>query len=98
MVSDVCMPGASGSKWSPIPGSFSDSSLSPLSKVTPAGGFQPSGRFAGYEMSRNIVPPGPGKPFVPLRHPLGHVEFVESQSRIGINRHHLGSYRKGLEH
>src|SRR5258708_7807851 len=31
-------------------------------------------------------------------HSLGHVEFVESQSRIGIDRHRLRRYVKGLEH
>src|SRR6267154_2918162 len=103
MVSDVCIPGASRSKWSPMPGTFSDISLSPLSKVTPGGGFQPSGRLGGYEIRRNIVPPGPGKAFVPLSigsgskpvsrgTPLSHVEFIECQSRIGVDRHHLGSY------
>ena len=34
--------------------------------VTPAGGFQPSGRFGGYESSRNMVPAGPGNAFVPF--------------------------------
>src|SRR5713101_4116040 len=31
-------------------------------------------------------------------HTLSHVEFIECQSRIGVDRHHLRSYVKGLEH
>jgi len=53
------------------------------------------------------VPPGPGKGFrsrsigsgsrpVSPWHALGHVEFIEGQSRIGIVFHHLGRHVKGL--
>src|SRR6185295_12866394 len=33
-----------------------------------------------------------------LWHTLSHVKFIESQSRIGVDLHQLGSYVKGLEH
>src|SRR5260370_15349120 len=99
MVSDVCIPGASRSKWSPMPGTFSDISLSPLSKVTPGGGFQPSGRLGGYEIRRNIVPPRAGKGLRSLEHrvrfpagepwcALSHVAFRECKSRLGLALDH----------
>ena len=67
------------------------------------------GASADTRSVRSMVPAGPGKAFVPCRHrirlqageswhPLGHVQFVERQSRIGINFHQLWSHLKRLQH